>query len=268
MIDEIARYAPNLPAAIEHVEVLTPHDLEDRFGLIGGNIMQGELTPDQMFSFRPIPFYGDHRTPVEELYLCGAGTHPGGGVMGVNGRNASTVMLKDVRGAGRELWSASAPAAGGVREPRRAGRLRPGRADVLARAGRGVARAHRALRRAGQRRGAGVPRRGARRRQRDRRARGRGRGPGSARGLPLLVKDNEDSIGLPTTFGSRRCGGVPVERDCEVVGRLVRRRVVVGKTNLPEFAFEGYTSNERFGTRNPWAMDWSPGGSSGARAPR
>ena len=97
VIDGIARYAPNLPDAIEHIEVLTPQDLEDRFGLLGGNIMQGELTPDQMFSFRPIPFYGDHRTPVEGLYLCGGGTHPGGGVMGVPGRNASTVVLKDLK---------------------------------------------------------------------------------------------------------------------------------------------------------------------------
>ena len=97
VIDELARYAPGLPDSIEHVEVLTPKDLEDRYGLLGGNIMQGELTPDQMFSFRPIPFYGDHRTPIEGLYLCGGGTHPGGGVMGVPGRNASTVVRKDLK---------------------------------------------------------------------------------------------------------------------------------------------------------------------------
>ena len=64
--------------------------------------MQGELTPDQMFSFRPIPFYGDYRTPVAGLYLCGGGTHPGGGVMGVPGRNASTVVVKDLK-RGRSL---------------------------------------------------------------------------------------------------------------------------------------------------------------------
>jgi phytoene dehydrogenase-like protein len=97
VIEELARYAPNLPDAIERVEVLTPKDIEDRFGLIGGNIMQGEVVPDQLFSFRPIPFYGDYHTPVQNLYLCGAGTHPGGGVMGVNGRNASTVIVKDAR---------------------------------------------------------------------------------------------------------------------------------------------------------------------------
>jgi phytoene dehydrogenase-like protein len=97
VIDELGRYSPDLPDAVEHIEVLAPPDLEQRFGLVGGNIMQGELTPDQMFSFRPIPFYGDHRTPIEGLYLCGAGTHPGGGVMGVPGRNASTVILHDRR---------------------------------------------------------------------------------------------------------------------------------------------------------------------------
>jgi phytoene dehydrogenase-like protein len=84
-----------LEASVEHVEVLSPKDIEERFGLIGGNIMQGELTPDQMFSFRPIFGYGDYRTPIAGLYLCGGGTHPGGGVMGVPGRNAATVVLKD-----------------------------------------------------------------------------------------------------------------------------------------------------------------------------
>jgi phytoene dehydrogenase-like protein len=97
VIDAIAERAPNVAGAVEHVEVLTPRDLEDRFGLLGGNIMQGELTPDQMFSFRPIPLYGDYRSPVKNLYLCGAGSHPGGGVMAVPGRNASTVVLRDAR---------------------------------------------------------------------------------------------------------------------------------------------------------------------------
>jgi phytoene dehydrogenase-like protein len=100
VIGALAEHAPGLPDAVEHVEVLTPKDLEERFGLLGGNIMQGELTPDQMFSFRPIPFFGDHRTPIRDLYLCGGGTHPGGGVMGVPGRNASTVILRDARWRG------------------------------------------------------------------------------------------------------------------------------------------------------------------------
>jgi phytoene dehydrogenase-like protein len=100
VLGALEQFAPGIAASVEHVEVLTPRDLEDRFGLIGGNIMQGELTPDQLFTFRPIPFYGDHRTPVKNLYLCGGGTHPGGGVMGIPGRNASTVVLKDARRAG------------------------------------------------------------------------------------------------------------------------------------------------------------------------
>jgi phytoene dehydrogenase-like protein len=93
----IGRYAPGLEASIEEIEVLAPRDLEARFGLLGGNIMQGELTPDQLFSFRPIPFYADYRTPVAGLYLCGAGTHPGGGVMAVPGRNAARVVIRDYR---------------------------------------------------------------------------------------------------------------------------------------------------------------------------
>ncbi|HTG48633.1 MAG TPA: NAD(P)/FAD-dependent oxidoreductase [Actinomycetota bacterium] len=97
VLAEIGAFAPGIEDLVEHVEVLTPKDLEDRFGLLGGNIAQGELVPDQLFSFRPIPFYGDYRTPVKGLYLCGAGTHPGGGVMGVPGRNAATVMLRDAR---------------------------------------------------------------------------------------------------------------------------------------------------------------------------
>ncbi len=85
-------------------------------------------------------------------------------------------------------------------------------------------------------------------------------------GLPLLVKDNEDCAGLPTTFGSLlRAHAPPADRDCEAVARLrAAGAIVIGKTNLPEFAFEGFTSNRLFGdTRNPWAPEWSPGGSSG-----
>ena len=97
VIAEFERYAPGFSGLVEDMEVLAPPDIEERTGLVGGNIMQGELTPDQMFSFRPIPFHGDYRSPIAGLYLCGAGTHPGGGVMGVAGRNASTVVLKDAK---------------------------------------------------------------------------------------------------------------------------------------------------------------------------
>lgn len=89
---------------------------------------------------------------------------------------------------------------------------------------------------------------------------------GPLAGIPLLVKDNEDCAGLPTTFGSLlRADALPAEADCEAVARLrAAGAIVVGKTNVPEFAFEGFTSNRLFGdTRNPWSLAWSPGGSSG-----
>jgi Asp-tRNA(Asn)/Glu-tRNA(Gln) amidotransferase A subunit family amidase len=85
-------------------------------------------------------------------------------------------------------------------------------------------------------------------------------------GLPLLVKDNEDVAGMRTTFGSLLLvDAPPATEDCEVVQRLrAAGAIVVGKTNVPEFAFEGFTANRIFGvTRNPWATEWSPGGSSG-----
>jgi phytoene dehydrogenase-like protein len=93
----LGQYAPGLEDAVEHMQVLTPRDIEERFGLIGGNIFQGEMTLDQMFPFRPIAHWGDYRTPVDGLYLCGGGTHPGGGVMGVSGRNAAVVVQKDLK---------------------------------------------------------------------------------------------------------------------------------------------------------------------------
>jgi len=95
VLEALGEYAPSLLDAVEHLEVMTPKDIEARFGLLGGNIMQGELTPDQLFSFRPFPGHGDYRTPIAGMYLCGSGTHPGGGVMGVPGRNAASVILRD-----------------------------------------------------------------------------------------------------------------------------------------------------------------------------
>ena len=97
VVEMLGRHAPNLPDAIEHIEVLPPPEIERRFGLLGGNIFQGEMAPDQLFSLRPIPGYGDYRTPIEGLYMCGSGTHPGGGVMAVPGRNAATVIGRDVK---------------------------------------------------------------------------------------------------------------------------------------------------------------------------
>ena len=94
-IDALAEYAPNVPAAIEHRQVLSPLDLERTYGITGGNIMQGAMNPNQLFAFRPVPGWADHRTPVAGLYLCGAASHPGGGVMGACGRNAATEILRD-----------------------------------------------------------------------------------------------------------------------------------------------------------------------------
>jgi phytoene dehydrogenase-like protein len=97
VVATLGQYCPNLEGAVEHMEVLAPPDLEERFGLIGGNIFHGEMAPDQMFSLRPIFGAGDYRTPIRGLYLCGSGTHPGGGVMAVPGRNCATVVIKDAR---------------------------------------------------------------------------------------------------------------------------------------------------------------------------
>jgi phytoene dehydrogenase-like protein len=91
------RYAPGFAASVLHREVLSPLDLERRFGLTGGNIFQGAMPLNQLFSMRPLPGYADYRTPVPGLYLCGAATHPGGGVMGACGYNAAREILRDVR---------------------------------------------------------------------------------------------------------------------------------------------------------------------------
>ena len=97
VIDGYARFAPNLKTSIEHRQVLGPYDMEQEYGLVGGNIMHGDLTLDQLFSWRPVAGYADYRTPIKGLYLCGSGTHPGGGISGINGRNASREILKDLR---------------------------------------------------------------------------------------------------------------------------------------------------------------------------
>jgi phytoene dehydrogenase-like protein len=97
VIETLGRHAPNLPDMVEHVEVLPPPEIEKRYGLLGGNIFQGEMAPDQLFSLRPIPGYADYRTPIHGLYLCGSGTHPGGGVMAVPGKNAASVIGRDVK---------------------------------------------------------------------------------------------------------------------------------------------------------------------------
>ena len=89
-IDLISRFAPDLPDCLAAHEVLGPPDIESRIGLTGGNIFQGEVTPDQMWEHRLTP-----RTPVPGLYLCGAATHPAGSVIALNGRNAAAAALAD-----------------------------------------------------------------------------------------------------------------------------------------------------------------------------
>jgi phytoene dehydrogenase-like protein len=96
VVDVLARHAPNVPDAIIVREVLGPPDLEDRFGLTGGNIFHGEILPGRIFGERPVGGWGGGaRTPVPGLYLCGSGAHPGGGVMGAPGRNAAMAVLAD-----------------------------------------------------------------------------------------------------------------------------------------------------------------------------
>jgi phytoene dehydrogenase-like protein len=96
-VEHLARYAPNVPGAILEREVLAPPDIERIFGLQGGSIFQGEQGLDQMAFMRPIPEMSHYATPVHGLYLCGAGTHPGGGVMAASGHNAAKRILRDKR---------------------------------------------------------------------------------------------------------------------------------------------------------------------------
>jgi phytoene dehydrogenase-like protein len=103
-VEQLARFAPNLPGAILEREVLAPPDLERIFGLVDGSIFQGEQGLDQMAFMRPHPELAQYATPVDGLYLCGAGTHPGGGVTGCSGHNAAHRILKDRRRAKRRFW--------------------------------------------------------------------------------------------------------------------------------------------------------------------
>jgi phytoene dehydrogenase-like protein len=93
----LERYAPGITRAVEHRQVITPVDLEHEFGLTGGHIFHGEPSLDQLFSMRPVLGWAQYRTPVARLYLCGAGTHPGGGITGGPGQNAAREILKDLK---------------------------------------------------------------------------------------------------------------------------------------------------------------------------
>jgi phytoene dehydrogenase-like protein len=99
VVNTIAEYAPNIKDIILHRQVVTPLDLEREFGLSEGNIFQGELSLEQLFFLRPVAGWAQYRTPIKNLYMCGSATHPGGGIMGANGRLAALEILKDVKGA-------------------------------------------------------------------------------------------------------------------------------------------------------------------------
>ncbi|HEY0680861.1 MAG TPA: NAD(P)/FAD-dependent oxidoreductase [Steroidobacter sp.] len=97
MIDTVNAHAPNFKAAVLGRQIMSPLDLERTFGLIGGDIFHGALSLDQMFSARPMLGYGNYRGPLPGLYMCGSGTHPGGGVTGAPGHNAAHEIMSDFR---------------------------------------------------------------------------------------------------------------------------------------------------------------------------
>lgn len=97
IINTLAAYAPGLPDKILARQILTPKDLEETYGLTGGHPFHGELALDQIFTMRPLLGWARYRTPVEGLYLCGSGTHPGNGLTGASGANAAREILKDLR---------------------------------------------------------------------------------------------------------------------------------------------------------------------------
>ena len=94
VVDTLAEYAPNLKGAILHRQVVTPADIERVVGISEGNIFHGELSLQQMFFLRPVPEWAKYRTPIDGLWQCGSGTHPGGGVMGAPGRLAAAAILR------------------------------------------------------------------------------------------------------------------------------------------------------------------------------
>jgi phytoene dehydrogenase-like protein len=97
VIDTVTRFAPNFRGAVIARSALSPLDLERRFGLVGGDIFHGALTLDQLWAARPVLGYGAYRGPIRGLYMCGSGTHPGGGVTGLPGMNAAREILRDWR---------------------------------------------------------------------------------------------------------------------------------------------------------------------------
>ena len=97
MIETVNKHAPNFKASVLGRQIMSPLDLERTFGLIGGDIFHGALSLDQIFSARPMLGYGNYRGPLPGIYMCGSGTHPGGGVTGAPGHNAAREILIDFR---------------------------------------------------------------------------------------------------------------------------------------------------------------------------
>jgi phytoene dehydrogenase-like protein len=97
VVKTLTQYAPDLRDKILHHQIITPQDLEDMYGLTGGHIFHGELALDQIFTMRPMLDWARYRTPINNLYLCGSGTHPGTGLTGGSGANAAREILKDLK---------------------------------------------------------------------------------------------------------------------------------------------------------------------------
>ncbi len=97
VVRTLAQYAPNMPELIVTHQIITPHDLEEKYGLTGGQIFHGELALDQFFTMRPLLDWARYRTPIQNLYLCGSGTHPGAGLTGGSGANAAREILKELK---------------------------------------------------------------------------------------------------------------------------------------------------------------------------
>ena len=98
VVETVTGHAPNFKAAVIARQVLSPLDLERRFGMVDGDIFHGALSLDQLYSARPQLGYANYRMPVPGLYLCGSGAHPGGGVTGAPGRNAAREIIRDLKG--------------------------------------------------------------------------------------------------------------------------------------------------------------------------
>ena len=109
VIDGYDELAPGFKDSVLHLQVIGPHEMEQEWGLIGGNIFHGELSAEQLFHMRPAPGYADYRTPIRGLYQCSSATHGGGGVSGIPAYNCVREIVKDRRAARRRAgWRAAA----------------------------------------------------------------------------------------------------------------------------------------------------------------